>query len=79
MSKTPSEFNVLKAGNKLTVTRDRGGVNWETGIDIHTQPHDIKWITNKDLLYEHSDLYSTLCNALSKRPTKSGCYVLASN
>ena len=27
-----------------------GGIHWEIGIDIYSQPY-IKWITNKDLLY----------------------------
>ena len=38
--------------NNLTVTRgasSRGGINWETGIDIYTVLH-VKYITNKDLL-----------------------------
>ena len=29
----------------------RGGMNWETGIDIYTLIF-IKWITNKNLLYK---------------------------
>ena len=39
--------------NNLTVARgasSRGGINWETGIDIYTVLY-IKYITNKDLLY----------------------------
>ena len=34
----------------VTGGKDRGGINWDTGIDIYTLLY-IKQITNKDLLY----------------------------
>ena len=37
----------------------RGGINWETGIDIYTLLY-IKQITNKDLLYSEGN--SIFCN-----------------
>ena len=36
--------------------RDEGreGINWETGIDIHTLLY-VRWVTNEDLLYSPGD------------------------
>ena len=37
----------------------RGGMNWETGIDIY-RPLCIKWITNENPPYQHGELNSEL-------------------
>ena len=37
----------------------RGGMNWETGIDIY-RPLCIKWITNENPPYQHGELNSVL-------------------
>ena len=38
-------------GGKAAGGGDGGVMNWEIGIDMYTLM-DIKWITNKNLLYE---------------------------
>ena len=51
---------VTDVENNLMVNKEkRGGINWETGIDIYTLLY-IKQITNKDLLYNEGN--SIFCN-----------------
>jgi len=51
---------VTDVENNLMVNKGkRGGINWETGIDIYTLLY-IKQITNKDLLYSEGN--SIFCN-----------------
>ena len=62
--------------NKLMVTRgERGGINWEIGIDTYTLLY-IKQITNKDLLYStgNSTQYSVM-TYMGKESKKEWTYV----
>ena len=46
---------VTDVENNLMVNKEkRGGITWETGIDIYTLLY-IKQITNKDLLYSEGN------------------------
>ena len=42
--------SVWYSARSADAKRERGGVNWEPGIDICTLPC-IKWIANENLLY----------------------------
>ena len=60
--------------NKLTVTRGwggGGGINWETGIDIHTLLY-INQITNKDLLYSTGNSIQYSVMAYMEKESKKG-------
>ena len=46
----------------MVIRGNRGGINWETGVDIYTPVH-IKYITNKNY-YIAQGTYSILCNDL---------------
>ena len=63
--KTEIELQMQKTNMAIKGERERGGINWEMGINIYTLLY-IKQMTNKDLLYstrnstQYSDLYGKI-------------------
>ena len=58
------------------VTREKSGgrINWEIGIDVYTLLY-IKYVTNKDLLYNTGNSQYSVMTYMGKKCKKEWIYV----